>query len=509
MKKIFTTVAILALGLIQAQEISTIDALRYSQTSQNGTARFRAMSGAFGALGGDLSATTINPAGSAVYTTSQFGVTLNNSSNKNNSDYFGTATSDKNNSFDLNQVGFVFVFDGKEENWNKFTLGVSYENLTDFNNNLFSAGTNPSNSIGNYFTNFANANGGIDIGLLNLQSNETISSLYQYLGENAGFAAQQAFLGYQAFVIDPASDYSQTNRNYVSLVPQGSNYFQENTVVSTGYNGKLTFNAATSYQNKFFFGLNLNSHFTDYRQSTSVYESNTNTPNAGVQRLRFDNDLQTYGNGFSFQLGAIAKLTDFRVGLAYESPTWLTLNDRTMQGVRAISADAAGDLPMITVNPNVENLFEPYKLQTPSKWTGSAAYVFGKKGLLSIDYALKDYSNMKFKPQNDYGGLNNNMQNALDLSGELRIGAEYRIKALSLRTGYRMEQSPYKNDDLMGSLNGYSAGLGYNFGQTKIDLAYSFAERDYNQKFLTSGMTDAAHVNWKQNNVTLTVLFDL
>lgn len=509
MRKIFTSLAVLVVAFAHAQEISIADALRYSQTNQNGTARFRAMGGAFGALGGDLSAITINPAGAAVYNTSQFGITLSNSSRKNDSNYFGTATSEKDNSFDLNQAGFIFVFDGKEEGWNKFTLGVNYENLNDFNNSVFSAGTNPSQSIGNYFTNFANANGGIDLSLLTLQQGESISSLYQYLGETAGFGAQQALLGYQAFVIDPASDFSDTNRNYISLVPQGSNYFQENTIVSTGYNGKLSFNAATSYQNKFYFGLNLNSHFTDYRQSTSVYESNTNTPTAGIQRLRFDNDLQTYGNGFSFQLGAIAKITDFRIGLAYESPTWLTLNDRTIQGIRSISADADGNLPMVTVNPNIENIYAPYKLQTPSKWTASAAYVFGKKGLFSIDYAIKDYGNTKFKPQADYSGLNTVTAEALELAGELRFGAEYRIQGFSLRGGYAINQSPYSNKAIMSDLNQYSLGLGYSFGTTKLDLAYSFAERDYNQMFITSGMTDAAKINHSQNNVTMSLLFDL
>lgn len=509
MKKIFTTVAILLIGASQAQEISINDALRYSQTNQNGTARFRAMSGAFGALGGDLSAITINPAGSAVYSTSQFGLTLSNSNIKNKSAYFGTATSEKESAFDLNQAGFVFVFDGKPEGWNKFTLGVNYENLNDFNNTLFSAGTNPSQSVGNYFLNFANANGGIDLSLLQLQPNESVSSLYQYLGETSGFGAQQAFLGYQAFLIDPATDYSATNRNYVMLVPQGSNYYQENTITSSGYNGKLSFNAATSYQDKLFFGLNLNSHFTDFRQTTSIYESNSITPTSGIQRLRFDNDLQTYGNGFSFQLGAIAKLTDFRVGLAFESPTWLTLNDRTMQGIRSVTADVNGDLPMSIINPNVENIYAPYKLQTPSTWTGSVAYVFGQKGLISVDYALKDYSNIKFKPQSEYSPLNKSASDLLDSSGELRIGAEYRIKALSLRGGYRLDQSPYKNEAIMGDLSGYSAGLGYNFGHTKVDLTYSYAQRDYNQQFLTSGLTDAAKIDRKNNNISLSLLFDL
>jgi len=68
MKKIFAlAIASFAMTSIQAQDIT--DALRYSQTDLNGTARFRAMGGAFGALGGDFSSLNINPAGSVILLT--------------------------------------------------------------------------------------------------------------------------------------------------------------------------------------------------------------------------------------------------------------------------------------------------------------------------------------------------------------------------------------------------------------------------------------------------------
>jgi hypothetical protein len=48
-----------------------------------------------------------------------------------------------------------------------------------------------------------------------------------------------------------------------------------------------------------------------------------------------------------------------------------------------------------------------------------------KSGLISIDYAMKDYRNTKFKPENSYfNALNSNMNSILDTTGELRIGAE-------------------------------------------------------------------------------------
>jgi hypothetical protein len=55
---------------------------------------------------------------------------------------------------------------------------------------------------------------------------------------------------------------------------------------------------------------------------------------------------------------------------------------------------------------------------------------FGASGLVSIDYAMKNY-NTTFKPENDsyFSGQNANMSNTLDNSGELRIGGEYKIKS--------------------------------------------------------------------------------
>ena len=53
---------------------SISDGLNYSSNSYQGTARYNSMSGAFGALGGDLSAIAVNPAGSAVFNNGYFSI---------------------------------------------------------------------------------------------------------------------------------------------------------------------------------------------------------------------------------------------------------------------------------------------------------------------------------------------------------------------------------------------------------------------------------------------------
>ena len=136
--------------------------------------------------------------------------------------------------------------------------------------------------------------------------------------------------------------------------------------------------------------------------------------------------------------------------------------------------------------------------------SGGLIKVFGKKGLISADVSTKNYSALRFKPKNDPGfaDLNNFMSNALDNAIEVRIGGEYRIKQVSLRAGYRFEESPYKVDQAFGDLTGYSGGIGYNFGESRIDLAYSYDHRNRNQALISSGMTDPARVSRYNNNIT-------
>lgn len=499
MKKILPFLVAGCAFTAQSQEIS--DALRFAQDNINGTARFNAMSGAFGALGGDLSAISINPASSAVFNNPQVGATLSSYNLRNTAGYFGTNNKETDNSFDLSQAGGVYVLKNEDQksDWKKLSLAIDYENVNNFDNSWYASGVNANNSIANYFLNYANG-GAAPLGLLQ-------NSFYEELS----YADAQAFLGYQGYIINPVTE-AGNNTQYVSNVPAGGNYFQENAFVSTGYNGKASFNVAAQYKDKLYIGLNLNSHFVDYRQSTAFYEDQSNDPANGLQRMRFDNDLYTYGNGFSFQLGAIAKLSkELRVGLTYQSPTWMRLNDEISQALSSVSINPDTNQQMTTiVDPNVIMVYDTYKLYIPGKWTGSMAYVFDKYGLISIDCSLKDYSNTEFSPNNQFQGVNRAMANQLDSNAfDLRIGAEHRIKQFSIRGGYHWEESPYKNNETIGDLTGFSGGLGYSFGEYKIDLSYTHSRRVTKQGLFAPVFNDYPTISSVSNNISLTFLVEL
>lgn len=499
-KYIFSAIAAMSAVIASGQELAPSDGLRYAMDNLNGTARFRSMSGAFGAVGGDLSAIHVNPAGGAIFNYNTASATLSLSNTKSNSRYFGTTTNDRDTSFDLNQAGGIFVFHNQDlsSGWTKFTFGIAYDNANNFDNSLSYKGTGR-RSIDQFFLNQAN---GLPVGV--------IDNNYRY--DELGFQDQQAYLAYQTYLIDTSTyPFDPNNPNYISNVPQTGSYAHQNYITTNGYNGKLAFNFASSYKDRLYIGLNLNAHFTDYTKNSTVYESNNGPLNANpnyatVHQIQFNNDTHTYGSGFSFNIGAIAKITDeLRLGAAYESPTWYRLTDELSQSLYTTYTPGGSTIrQQASLNPNLVNVYPTYTLQTPGKFTGSLAYVFAKTGLISFDYGIKDYSNIKFKPNNTYNNsLNDIYSNTLTSAQEFRVGAEYKIKQVSLRGGYRFEESPYKDEKIVGDLKGYSAGIGYNFGNARLDFAYSFSEREMDVPLLSS-MTDSARVNSKANAFTLT-----
>lgn len=486
----------------QAQDIT--DAVRYSSDELSGTARFRALSGAFGALGGDISSLSINPAGSAVFLNSFATLTLSHNQTETNTGYFNGMTSSKFSGVNFDQAGAVMVFNSSDpdNNWGRFTLAFNYEETSNFENRFTAQGVSPT-SIDEYFLGYAD---GMPLELLETMDDETIGDLYLYLGENEGFGAQQAFLGYQGFVINPNSS-DPDNTAYSSAIAPG-NFDQEYAYAATGLNGKFTFNLASEFNDFLYLGANVNTHFLNYDRATRFLEINNNS-GSETNEVLFSNNLSTTGSGFSFQVGTITKVGQFlRLGAAYESPTWFTITEQATQRLETYSEEFDES---IVVNPNIVNLYPDYKLRTPAKVTGSAAILLGTVGLVSFDYSYKDYTTTEFRPLNDpeFVFQNNEILDNLRAASTYRIGGELRLEDLSLRGGYRIEESPYKNETTIGELSGYTLGLGYNFGGLKVDLAYENASRTDNPQLYNVGLTNTAAVERDFTSFILSLSFGI
>lgn len=494
MKKILSFIILLACISISAQNSS--DVLRYSMDNIQGTARFQSMGGAFGALGGDLSALSINPAGSAVFKNSLFTVSGTAYERNNTSSYFNTSSQNEENYIDINQVGAVLVLKSSgNSNWKKIALAINYDVVNNFDNNIYASG-NSTEGIDNYFLNFAQ---GTPFGSILTQDGEYLEDAYLDIGSSSGFASQQAFLGYYGGILDPFEE-TDGNTQYVRTADY-STINQDFLKSTSGYNGKLTLNIASQYQENLYVGASLNFHnvlYDEYKEFTETGYSATSP----IQETTFDSSLRTDGNGFSLNIGAIAKLNNnIRIGGSYQSPTWYRLTDSFSQRITSDLADEDIDF----INFNVVNLFDTYTIKTPSKLTGSLAIIFGKDGLLSFDYGYQDMSQAELRPTNDsnFSIENENIQNSLSAVSTLRIGGEYRISKVSLRAGYRYEQSPYEDNSFDGELTGYSAGIGFNFGGSKLDLALNRAERDTRENLFSTGLTTPAIINRIHTNATL------
>lgn len=499
-KTLILAMGFLAMTTVIAQDIT--DAVRYSDDNIRGTARFKAMSGAFGALGGDLSAVSINPAGSALFNTSYASLSISYKDNESNTNYLGSKNLNNEINFDLNQAGGVFVFKNtrSDSQVRKFVLSINYEQTNNFNNEFFASGMNNS-SIDNYFLQYAQ---GLRLDEISAFDGESYTDAYGDIGAIYGYDQQQAFLGYESYILEPDT-YNDDNTGYSSNIAPGT-FYHEYSYYTSGNNNKLSFNAAMKFNENFYFGLNLNSHFIDYNSTTYLFESNNNTGSL-INEVGFENNLSTYGNGFSFQLGGIVKLNEIlRIGASYDSPVWYNMNDETTQYLATVRNESGDNISQV-IDPRVVNVFADYKIQTPDKITGSLAFIIGKKGLISFDYSRKDYGKTKFKPSDDsyFRTLNNDINNDLAASNTYRLGGELRHNQLSFRGGYRLEQSPYKNSNFYGDLKGFSLGLGYSFGNTKLDFAYENSKRDYNQKLYQVGLTDSVGINSKNDIITMTL----
>ncbi|HDZ06626.1 hypothetical protein LCGC14_0190610 [marine sediment metagenome] len=495
MKRYLTFIILTSCAIGSAQNIN--DALRFGTENLQGTARFQAMGGAFGALGGDLSSLNVNPAGSAVFNNSLFTVTGSNYHTNNEARYFGDALITKENNIELNQIGGAFVFKNTDSNsdWQKFTLAFNYDVVDNFDNEYYVTGS-ADDGIDTYFLEYA---GGTPFGSILLQDGEFLEEAYLDIGAVQGFRDQQAFLGYYGGILDPESD-DDNNTNYISnsLYDRVDQDFLRRT---SGYNSKFTLNLASQYKENIYIGASLNFHNVLYTQYDQFTE-NGYEPNSEIQRTTFDNYLQTEGNGFSFSLGAIAKLNEnVRLGGSYQSPTWYRLEDDLSQ---RINSDLADD-DINFINFNVVNLFESYTVKTPSKLTGSLAVIFAKDGLLSFDYGYQDFSQSELRPTNDpsFQSVNTQISSDLGSVSTFRLGGEYRVQQVSFRAGYRFEQSPYANGNIIGDLNAVSGGIGYNFGGSKLDFALSRSQQEVSERLFNAGITTPATIDRSITNATL------
>lgn len=428
MRKIYTTALFLVIGLVvNSQSLGYQDLSQlFSQDDWSGTARFTGMSGAFGAVGGDIATIQINPAGIAIFNYSVFSGTLNARNTSINTSYKENYNLSENQFMNLPQAGAVFVFETGQDDWSKIALGANFRTLKDFSDAFSASG-------------------------------------------NSGIAT---FRDYSKATNTTTIDFENTSGQRFD-----TNYIGETTEMSFAISGV--------YQKHFYVGASLNFYELNFLQEAVLSEFNHDGNGNTLDVALFQSNA-TAGTGFSVNLGFIYKLTkDFRFGLSYHTPTWYSnIIQDTNFDPRSLMDTSFPDIGETTYIFNEEPeyieindmYFSDYTLQTPHKFTLSAAYIFGKSGLLSVDYARRYYRGIRLRSNNgfrDYFNPENQFfQNELRNTNNVNIGTEWRFGRVSVRGGYFYEQAAdtlaLPSDDLQG----YSFGAGYDFGGFRVDVAY-------------------------------------
>lgn len=144
LKKSLVLTGIAAAFFAQAQDVSvlrnTVEV--YSGSSMMGSAKFNAMAGANGALGGDANSLLTNPAGLGVAISSEVSGTLSIAGNRNKSTWNGSTVNYSKTNTDVGNIGGVITFPLMTETaWKFINIGVNYSNQS-LDNYIESSGSN-------------------------------------------------------------------------------------------------------------------------------------------------------------------------------------------------------------------------------------------------------------------------------------------------------------------------------------------------------------------------------
>jgi len=521
--------ASLLVANVKAQEYT--DIFRYGTEDLTGTARFKAMSGAFGALGGDFSAINVNPAGSAIFSGSEISFSLTNNNHKRNITFLDRSSKQTKNDFNLNHFGIVLVLPNVSETWKKISFGFNYLQTKVLDNDKFSYSAYNRRGIDNYFFDYAtngnNGNpfpfgtfsGGPDRVTANNQRD--IGEFFATLGKRQGYAAQMAYLGILSQVISPNSGAATETAYHAN--GDALERLQLYEVERSGYANKYNFNFASQLGDFINLGLNLNFHNINEKAFYSLRDNDFQAANPFLRYANHQQYINTKGEGFSLQLGTIIKATEnLRLGVSYQSPTWYTMKEESHQELKATVLNTNTGKEMDTdidlINRYGDEIWyeREYKFRTPSAWTGSIAYTIMKRAILSVDYTYKAYENLKYT-SNNMKGYNTVFNNDLGDTSTLRIGGEFRIpfqllkdnpattNYVSLRAGYRYEQSPYRKAiATVGDLTGYSFGAGVTLGGIRLDASYDIAKQTNLYQMYDRVLTDNAQIKSTYGNFLFT-----
>ena len=454
------------------------DALRYSNLEVGGTARTIGVGGAIGALGADYSVLSTNPAGLANFRTSELVMTpsmhfASTEATLSNGD--NPANKEVNGRFNFNNIGFVFHTQPRKAKWSTYNWGIGLNRLASFNQELFFEGTS-AGSIVERFTELAN-----DDLFDDFEVNLADAALALYDDDGDGIWNND-------FELKPG---------YVTK--------REQLVKTSGSFNEVVISMAANYDEKLMIGATLGLPFISYEEEKFYKEEDVDDV-PFFDNLEFQEVVSTSGIGVNLKVGIIYRLSQMiRFGLAAHSPTRFALTDNFSTQFTYGFTDGTGSQSNTENSPS--GTFD-YGLKTPWRVIGSAAVLLNRKGFISTDIELIDYSlsdfNLTKNSTNEADEIyerevNTDISRQFTQAINFRIGGEYAMDIFRFRAGFNISGTPYAEDNITNK--GYSIGAGVRKNSFYLDLA--FKNSNSNESYVPYLMADPANeqfVNTKISN---------
>tara|TARA_B100001758_G_C18401760_1_gene609456 strand:+ start:1151 stop:2587 length:1437 start_codon:yes stop_codon:yes gene_type:complete len=441
-------VAALAITTITASAQNELDALRYSTQNPIGTARFAAMGGAFGSLGGEFSGLSSNPAGIGMYQFSELTFTPNFNLNTSKSYYNNSQSSSYQSDVSIGNLGLILTIPKNNTNWKRINIGIGWNQLADYNNSMQINGTSKNNSIVDRILEITNG------------------TLTGELINGTGNTYSQ--MAWNTYLIDPLfNNNNLVDGEYISNFSAGSK-IQSKFITSSGNMNEFVFSIGGTYKERLYVGGAIGMptiNYYEYSEYTE-HELSSDTSN-NLRQMSFSEEISAYGTGYNLKIGAIYRLSEkTKIGGALHTPTFFNIKEDYNTSITTFFKDSTLEYSMGYLTP-----FH-YDLITPLKASISASTVFNNI-IISAEYELVDYSTAKYFTTN-FDQENQVISDIYQQTENIKIGTELNLKPFILRAGYSNYGSPTKEENT--HKESFCYGIGINNGNYFIDLAYVLSQ---------------------------------
>jgi len=464
------------------------DLYRFSRTSYNGSARFEAMGGSFGALGADLSSSQINPAGYGRYSSSQFGMSA----------YGGAITN--NSTFNENSVKNTTAYGGISN----FTVVITEDISKETTGKLYEQFGFGMNRIEN-FKSTIRYSGEQYASLLDEFTSQAFGYEPQFLNESFPFSSSLAYESY-------AINWDPSTSSYYSLLNSGD-VKHDRTIESQGGQTELFLSYSFNYLNKLYLGANIGFKYHNYEENINHTETLTDLSGTTMRSFNYTYDLTTKGWSTNLKIGAIYLFSEaFRVGLAIHTPNFGKLTDEWTANMSTTFDDSIKTIPLDLIPTGDYK----YRIRSPFRVIGSLAYIFGTHGCLNLDIEALDYKQAHFRTTNDanytpynYETENRYADSVFKTALNIRLGGELVVvSGVFLRGGVAYYGNAFKSiteAEKSGDFI-FSGGFGFKTKTFSADIAYKQRATKKNYYAFANSFTKVASTS-HQVILSLAILF--